>query len=791
MKILAFIPVCCAFALFGQHPTRTFNAFSTHNNTVEITTNEGTYYLSTLNPNTIETTFVPTGQTRIDSSHAVLAHQALPFKNIVDKQEESLTLYTQGITVQIQKKPFQISYWYNGDMITSEKRGYYKNDTHEALEFNLSPTEMLYGGGARALGMNRRGNRLELYNKAHYGYEDQSKLMNFTLPIVFSSKKYFIHFDNAPIGFLDLDEQHTNTLTYETISGRKTYQIIVADTWQQIISNYTALTGRQPLPPRWAFGNFASRFGYHSEAETRYTVNKYAEDSIPLDAVILDLYWFGKEIQGTMGNLRFYTDSFPTPQQMIADFSRKKVKTVLITEPFILTTSSRWDEAVSKKLLATDSLGNPFVYNFYFGNTGLLDIYTPHTRAWFWNIYSDLISSGVKGFWGDLGEPEVHPAALRHATGTANEKHNIYGHDWARLIHNGYAAHLPHQRPFILMRAGAAGSQRFGMVPWSGDVNRSWGGLHPQPEIALQMGMQGMAYMHSDLGGFAGANDDRELYIRWLQYGVFQPIFRPHAQEQVASEPVFKDPNTKRIVRKAIQLRYDLLPYNYSIAYENTMKGTPLMRPLFFEEPNNPAFYEEKGTYLWGKDLLVAPVMNSQQATQRVVFPAANGWFDFYTDKKYSGGTTEEVPLTLESIPVFARAGAFIPMASKLQNTDDYHSDSLTVHFYFDKTVKTSTGTLYEDDGNTAIYQNTSKHLLSMEYSAMRKVSSVRFTSTYDDGVAQRQNHYAFVLHNIDKQPKKIWYNKQQIPVVYDPATKTLRFALVVQEGNSMLQWTW
>lgn len=149
--------------------------------------------------------------------------------------------------------------------------------------------------------MNRRGNRLELYNRAHYGYETHSTLMNYTLPIVISSGQYMLHFDNAPIGFLDLDSKYNNTLTYETISGRKTYQVIAGGGWEELLSNYTSLTGRQPLPPRWAFGNFASRFGYHSEAETRNTIVKFREDKIPVDAVILDLFWFGKDIQGTLG----------------------------------------------------------------------------------------------------------------------------------------------------------------------------------------------------------------------------------------------------------------------------------------------------------------------------------------------------------------------------------------------------------------------------------------------------------------------------------------------------------
>ena len=160
------------------------------------------------------------------------------------------------------------------------------------------------------------------------------------------------------------------------------------------------------------------------------------------------------------------------------------------------------------------------------------------------------------------------------------------------------------------------------MIPWSGDVSRSWDGLKPQPEISLQMGMQGAAYMHSDLGGFAGAHLDDELYTRWLQYGVFQPIFRPHAQEDVASEPVFRSPAALALAREAIRLRYRLLPYNYTAAFDNNQAGLPLMRPLMYEEPGNAKLRELSSTYLWGNDILVSPVLEAKKAMQEVYFPA-------------------------------------------------------------------------------------------------------------------------------------------------------------------------
>jgi oligosaccharide 4-alpha-D-glucosyltransferase len=768
-----------------QNPNRKYISHEITPTGIEIQVNDGKYYISYYSEKIVETTFVPQGEIYQKESHAIIKNykklklKSIQNSNLISFYSENYKTNTQAmgniqseIDIFVHLSPFKLAFHLDDKEIISEKSGYSKTDELESLEFNLTEKEVLYGGGARALGMNRRGNRLQLYNRAHYGYENRSELMNFTIPIVISSNKYMIHFDNASTGYLDLDSKKDNTLKYETTSGRKTYQIIVGDSWEDLIENYTELTGRQPLPPRWALGNFSSRFGYHSQAEVLKTIAAFKRDSIPVDAIILDLYWFGKEIQGTMGNLEFYKDSFPDPQKMIHDLKAQGVKTVLITEPFILTTSSKWNEAVEKKILATDHLGNPFKYDFYFGNTGLIDIYKPSAILWFWDIYKNLKNMGVSGFWGDLGEPEVHPEDLIHNYGKANEVHNIYGHDWARLISDGYKRDFPTERPFILMRAGYSGSQKFGMIPWSGDVNRTWGGLRPQTEISLQMGMQGMAYMHSDLGGFAGNNDEPELYVRWLQYGVFNPIFRPHAQEDVASEPVFKDANTKRLAKKAIELRYQLLPYNYSLAYENSTKGLPLMRPMFFEEENNEKLLTMEDQYFWGHNLLVAPVFKKGQQSREVYLPKNNSWFDFYTGQKYDGGTTANVSLTMENIPVFVRGGAFIPMVKTFQTTDNYDLKELDVHFYFDEKTLKSESRIYNDDGISANVQNNWQVLIfKSELTKKELIITLSDFELYDNF----QNKVNLIIHNVSSLPKKITNNDNKVfDYVYDKEAKTL-----------------
>ncbi len=780
--LLAFLVTTISFA---QNANRKFLNLSQKNGVVTVTTDDGEYSIRFLNNKIVENSFIPKGQNNNLKSEAVVLN-TVPYKFNILKNGDFLSFGTEYITVLIKKSPFQITYKNNANLtILSEKAGYTKvNDSTETLSFNLDNSEALYGGGARALGMNRRGNRLRLYNRAHYGYETKAELMNFCIPLVMSSKLYAVHFDNPAIGYLDLDSKKDNTLTYETISGRKTYQVIVGNNWNDLVGNYTDLTGKQPLLPRWALGNFASRFGYRSQESLEGTIKKFEQENIPVDAVILDLYWFGKTIKGTMGNLDWDKDNFQNPDKMIADLNAKNIKTILITEPFVLTTSSKWQEAIDKNILVKNAAGKPATWDFYFGNTSVVDIFKPEGRDWFWNVYKRLINQGVGGLWGDLGEPEVFPSKVITAGGKADEVHNVYGHNWAKLIAEGYKKDFPEQRPFILMRAGYSGSQRFGMVPWSGDVSRSWGGLQSQMEIALQMGMQGLGYMHSDLGGFAGDYFDNELYLRWLQYGVFNPIFRPHAQEEVASEVARKDIVTMAKAKKSVELRYQLMPYNYTISFENNQKGTPLMRPLFFEEPDNKNLTAVAGTYFWGNDFLVTPITKAGQTTAEVYFPKSSNWFDFYTGEKHVGGKTETISVKEDYIPTYVRGGSFIPMIETISNASKYSLNSFSLHYYFDENVKNSSGKLYNDDGKTPdAFEKGKSEMLNFTSTNDGKTLTIKLSTVTGKNFTPSKKDVSVLIHNIRDKVKHIYVNGQE--QVYKTFHEPLQVNVTMDKGPS------
>ncbi len=769
------------FSLYScaNYADRDFVDFTDNGTFFEVEASDGKYVFQYYNPEILEVHFVPEGEELIDSSYAIVLDVSEEQIATVSESFRQITIDTEGIDITIKKWPFKVEYSKDGEPIIAERAGY-AFDSLETIEFQITEEEALYGAGSRALGMDRRGHRLPLYNKAQYGYSTYSEQLNYSIPIVMSSNQYLLHFDNAPIGFLDLDSQQNNTLKYETISGRKTYQLVVGDDWLDIMDNYTELTGRHAMLPRWVLGNFSSRFGYRTQDEVVETIEKFKEDEIPVDAIIIDLFWFGKEIQYTLGNFEFYADSFPNPNRMIRELREMDVETILITEPFVLKTSKRWEEALEKEVLAVDSTGKAATFEFYFGDGGIIDVYDEKGYNWFADINRELMERGVTGIWGDLGEPEAHPSYVIHATGTADEVHNTYGHDWARLVYNTFREFDPEIRPFVLMRAGAAGSQRYGLIPWSGDVSRSWDGFSRQVEIAIQMGMQGLAYMHSDLGGFTPGDRDSELYTRWMQYGVFQPIYRPHAEKSIPSEPVFWDDETKVLAKAAIELRYKMLPYNYNLAMRNHQTGAPLMRPLFFEEPDNSALYDYDEAYLWGNSFLVAPIMNPGVTTKDVYLPNTSDWFDFNTGERYEGGQTIQVDVNMETIPTFVRAGALIPMAKPMQSTKEYDGNTLEIHYYYDGSDDEGVLSVYNDDGLTYnAFEKEEHELMVFNIANTETEIGIVLSNFVFPNFEHTEKNIELIIHNMEGATFQVEAPGDEISVTVDSKNRTITIPFI------------
>lgn len=822
MRIL--VSFCCLLAVLTVGATPTVNAtehYQSHlvtENQLLLTTDRGKVSLTFFNNAAVEVWYQPEGRVQLPS--VMLGTKPQPVQVTLKQDASSLTLQSPALTVVVQKSPLSLRFYHQEQLLTEDLAGLQLtavgadgdtpvNAQQIGFTFSLDSNEKLFGAGQRVLGMDRRGHKLPLYNKAHYGYSTESNQMYFSLAGVMSSNNYMLLFDNGASGELDLGHTDANTLAFKAEGGRSAYMVVAGNTTPELINNYIQASGKPPLPARWTLGNYASRFGYRSEAEARAVVQKFRELQLPLDAIVIDLYWFGPDIQGHMGNLAWDQQAFPNPEQMLADFAADGVKTILVTEPFVLTSSTRWQEALDAGAIALGPDGAPKTFDFYFGNTGLIDVFKPEAANWFWQIYRGLLAQGVGGIWGDLGEPEVHPADTRHnvpgiGSVTADEVHNAYGHRWAELVQQGYQQDFPAQRPFIMMRAGSLGSQRFGMVPWTGDVDRSWGGLKPQVELALQMGLFGFGWIHSDLGGFAGGEEfDSELYIRWLQYGVFQPVYRPHAQEHIAPEPVFHSTEVIETLRPWLELRYRLLPYNYTLAYQHSQSGLPLMRPLFFLDEQNPALRDEANSYLWGDAFLVAPVTEPGVSEWPVNLPTGV-WFDFFTGERLEGGAIVQRPVNMDTIPVLVKAGSFIPMTAALERTADYRSQALTLHYYADSSVPSASGEMYEDDGVTPNAVAKGQYEL-LSFTAEQANQQLLFSLQRQGGDyagKPEQRELTLVVRNQRGKAKKVYLDGRFIPIVaqpqrfarssnvayYDRASKQLKVKVNWQAEISQIQ---
>ncbi len=626
--------------------------------------------------------------------------------------------------------------------------------------------QSFYGAGERGYSFNLCGDTLINYNKQNYGYvsgEARIKQMGITMPFVISSKGYGIFFDDFCKSSLYLGE---TGIEYKTTSPQPVSYYIIGGQGrvENVVKNFTWLVGRQGLPPLWTLGYITSKYGYHDQRESEGVVDTLKREGYPLDGMVFDLYWYGKEQD--MGRLEWDKTQWPDHRAMLRNFKKKGVNVVTISQPYVLTNGRAIDnyrELDPKGMFCkTDGTDTTQTVTIWVGQGGMFDVSNPDTRLWLRNRYKTLTDEGVTGWWGDLGEPEVHPLEIRHYNGlTAEQYHNFYGNEWSRIIYEMFQEEYPDRRPMIMMRAGTAGLQRYSVFPWSTDVSRSWGGFRPQVTIMLNAGLSGLGYMSHDVGGFALDPDkkrDGELYIRWLQLGLFSPMLRTHSQD-IAEPYNYKEYGdlTQRIIRQ----RYNWLPYNYNLAYENTTQGLPLVRPLgFYESDNNIARYEAvTDQYLWGRDVMVAPVMQQGAVSRDITFPEGT-WVDYnHPTRRYEGHTTVSYDAPIEVLPLFVRAGAFIPQATnKMENVGDYNPDKLEIRYYASN--QPSEYTLFEDDMHSTETLGNGNHRL-IHFSATPQAGScvitIRGEGTFPG--ASPKKDYRLTLPGITTMPKQVKVN--------------------------------
>ena len=612
-----------------------------------------------------------------------------------------------------------------------------------------------FGGGERTVPLDRRGQRIPLYNAPQYGYELDALQLNYSVPFVMCSNGVGLLFDNPATGYIDFGKSSPNVMEIGFVSGNVNMIVIPGKTPKEILERYAAITGHQPLPPRWALGNFVSRFGYRSQQQVLQTAADMQANGFPMDAIVIDVFWFGNTIQHTLGNLDFVDKSkWPDPEKMITTLGNQQVKTILVTEPFILQNTKNFEAA--QPYLAKGADGKPFMLtDFYFGYGGLLDLFRPDVRQWFFSFYKKYTDWGVAGWWGDLGEPEKHPAGMMHNLSSfgvsrrmpADHVHNMYGHMWSKMMHDGWRKSYKNKRLFYLNRAGFAGSQRYSIFPWTGDVSRSWNGFKAQLYNLQSMSLSGVPYIHSDAGGFSMVDkDDPELYTRWLQMAVFSPILRPHGTDLgadlqaegtvgVSSEPVYKPEPFKTIARNLIEERYRLLPYNYSLAYQATSKGQPLIRPMFYSSFSDKRLWQKNDQYMYGDAFLVKPVTGAGTTEYAVFFPEGI-WYNYNNPSAtiQGKGNDETVSTSLSELPVWVKEGSFVPNWRKppAVNTEAYNESSEVVMRFYPGN-STAIYTLFDDDGkSTGTLDNAKLHTMNY-WRADKSINEIELNVTCSD----------------------------------------------------------
>jgi alpha-glucosidase len=629
-----------------------------------------------------------------------------------------LQLSTPELVVEVNKSPCRIAFRdKTGHVINQDEPG--KRMAWDGKQVRvwkaMPPDEYYYGLGEKAGPLEHRGQAYVNWNTDAVGYRWGSDPLYQSIPFLLAlrgGQSYGIFLDNTYRSDFDLGKTIRDQYSFGAEDGELNYYFFYGPDPKKVLMRYTELLGRMPLPPRWALGYQQCRWSYEPESRVREIVHNFRLRNIPLDVIWLDIDY--------VDGFRCFTvdkTKFPNFRQMIADFVSVGVKTVCMIDPGIKKDPGYWvyDQGVAGDHFIKLPDGSHYVGDVWPGACVFPDFTRAETQAWWGGLYKEFVEAGVKGFWNDMNEPAVfietdqlteRTMALdaihddRGQRTSHRKSHNVYGMLMVRATFEGIKKLRPGERPFVLSRANFAGGHRYAAA-WTGDNTSNWEHLHLWIPMTLNFGLSAQTFAGPDIGGFAG-NPTPELFTRFLQGGVFSPLCRTHSEKGTNDqEPWSYGPKYEAINRRYIELRYQLMPYIYTVFEEAVRTGLPVMRPLFLEYPNDRRTYRLDTEFLFGPDLLVAPVL-IEGATSREVYVPAGEWFNFWTGEKIVGPRQIRVEAPLDVLPLFVRGGAIIPMQPVVQYVDEAPIDPLTLNIF---PAAESTGTHYEDDGSSYEYE--------------------------------------------------------------------------------------
>ncbi len=595
------------------------------------------------------------------------------------------------------------------DILTMEQCDF--SDSQCTVAFNIHGARDFFGLGEKTLPFNKYGSKCTMWNTDFPAYPVRFDPLYETIPFLIKagpSGAYGLFFDNASRTTFDVGASDSNKLVYTAKYGALQLYLMTGKNAAEVVRKFADLTGKMHMPPLWVLGYQQSHWSYYPEQKVLDLAHGFRENRIPCDVIYLDIDY--------MDGYRCFTWSpknFPTPRNMLDTLHDLGFKVVTIIDPGIKDQKGYrvFDSGMKKDVFVKYPDGKLFIGTVWPGECAFPDFFNKKAREWWGSQYKYLLGYGVDGAWNDMNEPSVFNGpdktfpldVVQHLddgqTVTHAEVHNAYGMQMARGTRDGLERLEPDKRPFVLTRSNYAGGQRYAAM-WTGDNVSTYAHMKLALTMFLNIGVSGQPFCGSDVGGFIG-NPSPDLFSRWLELGVFTPFFRTHSVKGARPrEPWVFGPEYTKINREIIDRRYELLPYIYTCFRNAHLSGLPILRPLYLDFPDDREAYRISDEFTFGRDLLVAPVLDSGAVSRKVYLPP-DKWDDMYDGTENPGGW-HEVNAPIGKTPVFVKNGTVLFTQSLIQSTSE-QADTLILKVYGKTSAK---GECYFDDGETYAFKH-------------------------------------------------------------------------------------
>ena len=664
----------------------------------------------------------PNGRPSRYDSEAIAKKDWDALETSIERSDGELTLSTGAATARVSLDPLRVSFE------DPEGRIFAADDDDLGMGFVVRPDadvfteplgspprlykkrakgERFFGCGERTSGLEKTGSYQVFWNvDPPIGHTAAFNNLYSSVPFVFSmqdGRAHGLFFDNTHRIEFDLANASEDRAYYGAEGGDVVYYVFCGPGPREVVGRYTELTGRIPMPPLWSLGNQQCRYSYMDEDEVRDVARNFRERDIPCDVIYLDIHY--------MDGYRVFTwdeERFPEPERLISELGEQGFRVVTIVDPGVKADEGYavYREGRERDLFCKTSEGEEYQNAVWPGICAFPDFTNSEAREWWGENHRALTEKGVAGIWCDMNEPSLFiprqstmPGDVIHP-GDEDPKfhaqiHNTYGSLMARAAREGLLKLNPDERPFVISRAGYAGLQRHAMQ-WTGDNSSWWEHLWMSMPQLQNLGLSGVAWSGVDIGGFWG-DTNGELLARWTEFGVFQPFCRNHtAIDTRHQEPWAFGEEVEAVCRKMIKLRQRLLPYLYTIFEECHRTGTPILRPLLFEYPDDETTYNADDEFLLGPSLLVAPITRPGIEHRHVYLPRGT-WFHYWSGERFDGPAHILAHAPLGEPALFVKANSPIPMGPDASHTGEA-LDPLTLLVY--PAAGANETILYEDAGD-------------------------------------------------------------------------------------------